>query len=161
MKCIKNTLLFVLVLFLCAVICSACNSTAVVDNKAENIEADTKTTDIIETTKSQLESNGWEYIDTAKGHLDYTEWSSLWGNAIIEPDEEEKDKVLYTMVGRYTDEPDHKLYAIVKILAPEQKERGEVYKIIYISESGRIMDSENDKILSPKDSMLQDYMYSY
>lgn len=161
MKCIKNTLLYVLMLFLCAVICSACNSTSVVDNKAENIGANTKTTDIIESTKSELETNGWECIDTTKGHLDYVEWSSLWGNAIIEPDEDEENVDLYTIVGRNIDDSNRKLYAIVKVVFTEQNTNGEIYEVIYISESGRSMDSGTDKILLPNDSELQNFMYSY
>lgn len=133
----------------CAVICSSCGSA---------------TNNIIESTKAQLEEKEWECIREINGDLDYTEWSSLWGNAIIDPSEEEKDMNLYTMVGRHIDESENKLYVIVKIAFTEEDSEGEIYGVMYISESGRIMKSDflnGLEILPPNNKELQEYMYSY
>ena len=148
MKHVKNVLLSILMFLFCAVICSSCGSA---------------TNNIIESTKVQLEEKEWECIGEIDGDLDYIEWSSLWGNAIIDP-KEEKDMNLYTMVGRHIDESDNKLYVIVKIAFTEENPEGEIYDVMYISESGRIMKADflnGLEILSPNNKELQEYMYSY
>jgi len=115
--------------------------------------------------KAELESKGWEDIRVVEGHMDFRPWGGL----ILEPTDKEKDWSIVNVMGHGGDDR-NPITAIIKIAFSDETPMGGRYKVMYVSQGGRAMDTymvdgkeyvDMNKTLHADDQVLWDYMYSY
>ncbi len=137
-------------------------------NDEQTLEQESLTKMALE-VKADMEEKGWKDVDYKEGLI----YDSFRESVVIEPSEEEKGLLIYSVWGHTDGMYDNPITAVVEIALNGERQEGEIYKIFYVSKAGR--DSfvsaydekqsysyfDEDEVVFADDKDLWDYMYSY